>query len=386
MKATIRDVATLRALKPLEIATYLRSQGWRQEADLNGKASLWLLNPAEGGDFDVTVPSRREMGDYALRVGEVLETLAHVEQRSELDVLRDIFTTTADLIRIRTPSRGAENGTLPLDQAVSFVERSRDMMLAAACAALTKRAFFAKRKAQQAMEYLSQVRMGQTEQGSFVLTILSPVPPELKVAQDNLPLGLEPEDPYERHVARTLMESLRALDDAARDAGISGDMAPFEAAVIKGVSANLCDAIVGLSAVSPGDGLDIQVSWSRSRPLAPETPRGVFLASDRIPVIQEAARQFRETAALEDVEIEGAVTRLDRGPEAPEGEVTISGMIDDHWRKVTLSLGREIYSRAVQAHEQRHTVRCTGELVKAGRGYRLENPRRFEIVITDDAG
>ena len=30
------------------------------------------------------------------------------------------------------------------------------------------------------MDYLRQVRMGQTEQGSYVLTILSPVAPELK--------------------------------------------------------------------------------------------------------------------------------------------------------------------------------------------------------------
>ena len=33
----------LQALKPLEVASYLRVQGWRQEADLNGKGSLWLL-------------------------------------------------------------------------------------------------------------------------------------------------------------------------------------------------------------------------------------------------------------------------------------------------------------------------------------------------------
>ena len=30
----------LQALKPLEVASYLRVQGWRQEADLNGKGSL----------------------------------------------------------------------------------------------------------------------------------------------------------------------------------------------------------------------------------------------------------------------------------------------------------------------------------------------------------
>jgi hypothetical protein len=259
MKAQIRDAQALRALKPIDVSAYLRAKGWRQVTDLHGKASLWFLH-VEANEFDVTVPLRREMGDYTLRIGEVLETLAKVEQRSELDILRDLVTATADLIRVRAPSRDAENGTLPLDQAVAFVERSRDMMLAAACAALDKRAFFAKRKAQQAMDYLSHVRMGQTEQGSFVLTILSPVAPELKPAQETLAFITEVSPPYERQVTQTLMASLQTLDEAARSAGALGDMTPFQTAVAKGVSANLCDAIVGLSNVSSGQGLEIQTS------------------------------------------------------------------------------------------------------------------------------
>ena len=192
MKVEIRDPATLSALKPLETAAYLRAMGWRKEADLDGKGSLWLQALPDGEEFDVTLPLKRDLADYALRMGELLRTLAAAERRSELEVLRDVMTTTADLVRVRTPSHSAENGTLPLDQAVSFVERSRDMMLSAACAALEKRAFYAKRKPQQAMDYLRQVRMGQTEQGSYVLTILSPVSPELKAAQGEL-LPKEPE-------------------------------------------------------------------------------------------------------------------------------------------------------------------------------------------------
>ena len=55
--------------------------------------------------------------------------------------------------------------------------------------------------------------MGQTERGSYVLTILSPVPPELRPAQGTL-LPVEPEDPYERLVTLTLMNALAALQRA----------------------------------------------------------------------------------------------------------------------------------------------------------------------------
>jgi hypothetical protein len=370
----------------LELAAYLRANGWRQEADIGGgKGSLWLIHLNDGSEFDVTLPARRDLADYALRMSEVLHTLAEVERRSQLDVLRDIETTTADLVRVRAPRQDTENGTLPLDQAVTFVECSRDMLLAAACAAIEKRPFFAKRKAQQAMDYLGRVRMGQTERGSYVLTILSPVPPELRPAQGTL-IPTEPEDPYERSVMRTLMNALEALQRAAQDAVVGGNMTSFQSAVRQGVSANLCDAVVGLSAVSPGDGLDIQVTWSRTRPVSRETPSRVVLGNDSIPIIEEAARQFREIAPLEDVEIEGFVTRLDRGPEAKEGDVTVTGGVDGQMLRIVLRLGAETYSQAVQAHEERRPVRCTGELVKEGRGYRLRDPRHFEMASRDDGG
>lgn len=383
MKVSVQDAAALRALKPLEMAAYLRTKGWCLEADLHGKGGLWLKTGEGGAEFDVTLPAKREMGDYALRMAEALRTLAEVEDRSQLDVIRDVQTTMADLLRIRAPSREAESGTLPLDQAVSFVERSRDMMLAAACAALVKRPVYAKRKAQQAMDYLSHVRMGQTEQGSYVLTIISPVAPELRPAQGTL-LPIEPEEPYGRQVTRTLMDALNALDEAARTAAVQGDMTPFQAAVSRGVSANLCDAVAGLSAVSPGEGLDIQVSWSRSRPVDGRVPARVLFGSDSLQIIEEAGRRFRETVPSEDFEAEGVVTRLDRGSSATEGDVTVTGNVDGRMHRIVVRLGAETYSEAVRAHDERRTVKCVGDLVKEGRGHRLQNPRHFEVLPADD--
>ena len=57
MRARVREPDALNALKPLEVASYLRVRGWRQEADLNDKGTVWLL-PAQQG-------SVQRMGVYA---------------------------------------------------------------------------------------------------------------------------------------------------------------------------------------------------------------------------------------------------------------------------------------------------------------------------------
>jgi hypothetical protein len=257
-------------------------------------------------------------------------------------------------------------------------------MLAAACATITKRAYFATRKPKLATDYLSRVRMGQTERGSYVLTILSPVTPAL-VPEGELPLDLTPPEPYERQVTRTLAESLAALEGAARQAASSGGMAAFQGAVSQGVSANLCEAVAGLSAVSPEDGLDIQIAWSRTRPAAAAIPSRIVLGSDSIPLIQEAARLFKDIAPLDDVEIEGFVTRLARGPDQEPGGVTVEGLVDGQLRRVLLTLRDAAYSEAVQAHDQRQRVACAGDLVKERGGFRLENPRHFRVLSDEGA-
>jgi hypothetical protein len=382
--ASMNGHHALQALKPLEVASYLRVQGWRQEADLNGKGSLWLLGPGNGQDeADVTLPLRRDLGDFELRMSEVVRTLGRIECRPEAEIVQDLLTTSSDLIRVRAPSRDAESGSLPLEQAVAFVERSRDLVLAAACAAIDKRASYPTRKPTQATDYLSRVRMGQTERGSYVLTILSPVAPVL-VSQPELPLGNGMPDPFERQVTRTLVDGLVALERAARQAAASGGMDAFRQAVQLGVSANLCDAVAGLAAVSPLEGLEVRVAWSRARPRSGAAPTRVFLGSDTIPLIQEAARLFRDTESVEDVEIEGFVTRLARRPDQGSGEITLEGLVEGALRRVSVELSEAVYSLAMQAHQSRQRVSCSGDLVKERGGFRLENPRHFRLLDADD--
>ena len=119
---------------------------WHQDSDLGAKATLWVRT--DGAADEIVLPKRRDFADFDLRMAEVLTTLAKTEARSQLDILRDVQTASADLVRLRAPARDAVDGSLAIEAAVSFVESARDLMLAAACAAIDKRSYFATRKAE----------------------------------------------------------------------------------------------------------------------------------------------------------------------------------------------------------------------------------------------
>ena len=253
-------------------------------------ASLWVKNGDRSDEEDVLVPLRRDAADFALRVSEVLGTLERLEQRSQEEIFSDIFSTSADLVRIRSLTSEAADGTVPLEVAVGLVEHAQELLTAAACAAVEPRPYWARRKPQQAVDFMNQVRMGQTERGSSVITILSPVPPVLRT---DMPAE---SSPFERRVTQTLTRAIHSALHAAKEAAESGDLEPFRRAVPDGVSANLCDALTGLGHISPSRGFEVSVSWSRSRPVEGAHVSSTVVDTDFITLLREASRLFKEAA------------------------------------------------------------------------------------------
>jgi hypothetical protein len=340
--------ASLDSIKPMELTSYLTAKGWARAAARPGKGSVWLSNAEDLDANDVLVPESRRFADYKIRVEQALRSIATNEGRSEEEVLRDVQSSTFDLLRIRVDGPDTESGSLQLEAAAEFVSKSRDMLLAAACSTLDARAVYASNKPKAALNFTKGIKLGQTEVGSFVATPLSPVAPQLRPLQENL--LEEVETPYERRVTETLIRSLQYLDLATREASISGDVSLFVESIPLGVSANLCDAVAGISSVTPGS-IDITMSWASTRPSRHSDKSSIIFDSDSVPIILEAARRFRETAPINDIELKGVVTNLARTPDAREGAVTITAYVEGHVRNVVATLGRDLYGVAIRAQQ-----------------------------------
>jgi hypothetical protein len=344
---------------------------------------VWVRRDGAGEEYEVSIPLVPTFRDFALRMGDVLHVLEVVEERSQLEILRDLFITSADVIRVRLTDHELADGTVPIEDGAQFFAKAKDMMLAAACSAAGPRAYFPSRKPHRATEYLRRTRLGQTEQGSFVLTIISHVPPSLAGKNGEL---FEPEEPFERRVTQTLAHALGAVRRAAEDAASTGQVASFVDAVSQGVSANLCDAIVGLGRCSEVDrNLALDFSWARSRPVPPAVfeSNSIFFPADALPVIEEAGHHLKEASPQEEFEAIGPVVRLERAEGAATGKVTIHCFIDGQPRKVALELSDPDYHLAVTAHDHGQTVRCGGVLVREGRSLRLNNPFEFRLVTEE---
>jgi len=383
MRARVHDSQALEAIRSLEVISYLRATGWTQRDVRPERYSVWSRGNGHG-DYEVTVPLSR-FKDFALRMSEVLETLESSEGRSQLQILADLSISNADVVRISSNIAETADGTIPIEDAVALVQKARDAVLAAACSAIEPRAYFAPRKFDQALDYVRKVKMGQTERGSYTVTVVSKVAPVLQ----QQPIGEleEPdvEEPYERRVVRTLGTGITTIRAAAEVAAATGSLESFEEGIGSGVSANLCNALVGM--VQDREfvrGLEFGFSWSRTRPqIQQEVPTHILISPDSLPVIEEAGRLLRAISPREEFELIGIVVKLDRQPDERFGRVTVLGFIEDRTHSIRMELAGEDYTKAVTAHDERKLIFARGDLFKEGRSYVLKEPRGLQILPAD---
>jgi hypothetical protein len=119
MKASIVDSSALSAVSPLDLTTYLRIRGWLPVGQSGRSAMTWRSSP--DGDYEVLAPLEPGIRDFAQRVAEAMATLSIFENRSQLDIYRDINNAGYDLIRVRAIDPDYAQGTMPVSEAVLLV-------------------------------------------------------------------------------------------------------------------------------------------------------------------------------------------------------------------------------------------------------------------------
>ena len=374
MKVTIADPLLLRSVRPQDLRVYLQSKAWVERGALSEYGAVWLLRRSNQRPMEALVPNTADIDDYPARISDLLSVLEVVEERPQTAILVDIFNVLADVIRVRAADEGTSDGTIQLDDGVRLVRSARDMVLSAASSAADPKPLYPNRPSEQVRAFIQHSRMGQSETGSYVITVLSRIAPPT-----NLELIPGLSDPFERVVTRTLAEALQVVQRGANNALSNGDLKPLTESYRQGVSANLCDAIVEMSGPSR-HALEIIFSWSPAYPIPADSPERVKLQPEHISIIEEAGKRLRETAPQEDFQLVGVVIGLQRAEGDILGKITVLGFVENKPRRVYLELASEAYEKAAGAHLARIPVSCTGELVKLGRTYVLKDVRTFDVV------
>jgi hypothetical protein len=160
----------------------------------------------------------------------------------------------------------------------------------------------------EAMKLLDRARFGQTEVGSFVITIECSVAPTLQASL----LDDDVDAPMERKAIARLAIGLVATQTAMVESLTSGGIAAFEKRTREGVSANLCDAIAEMLEATNAESVKTSFAFAANRPVKKSFPQSVTFTADSAGTLREAATQMRATTSYLGIELLGPVFKLQR--------------------------------------------------------------------------
>ena len=82
-----QQIEKFKYINPHQVENYLIAHDWVQQQQTGDKASIWTLN-----GFEILLPLKPEIIDFSRRMGEVVETLALKENRSQIEIFSDLIT------------------------------------------------------------------------------------------------------------------------------------------------------------------------------------------------------------------------------------------------------------------------------------------------------
>ena len=228
-----------------------------------------------------------------------------------------------DLAQIRLPKTESD-GSIPISAGARIIRESRNMLLAAACSASYPQPAFSVRRHAHARRYVKDVRLSQTERGSFVINLLSPVRQSLDDAEsvedglspmstvrhslavvESVELELIPPPPirqppdgadetFPRRAARKLASGLKALREAADFSNGGSNFTAFEEMVEDGVSANLCEAVGKMVGKRNPVEIEISVKWALAIPPPKEDGAPILFSGPDARILDEASKILKK--------------------------------------------------------------------------------------------
>ena len=373
MRASIQNRDALLAVSPAALSGYARAEGWSKAEAYGDFSDIYVAK----GLPEIVLPRTENLDDYANVVATLIEIFARVADVDGLSLYRDLVTADRDVIRMRAAD--SDDGTVSMIEGVDFVRGASDVVLAAACSYHNPQPLYRARANIEALEYLRQMRLGQTEQGSFIITLHSPVvPPPMQMPFDFDPENLPDDDTEVRRITKHLASILKSARKAI-EGTVSGRFDAFIKVVPDGVSANLCEALDLM--IAPFSAMDVSFVWARTRPKARER---IQFSNDDAPILREAARAFRQQEPRLDKSLSGFVNILTRPEDEEEGKISLKTEIDGKTQSVTAVLSQSEYSRAIKAHADQAMVVFEGDLERVGHRWNLRNPRIKTVIPNEE--
>lgn len=359
---------------PRRLEKYLHSCGWVEDYLISNKAKVWHRPEEIFFDLEIIQPLDQSLRDYTQRLYDAIQVLSEFEERSIIKIIENVINFDSDIVKIRVMSPDVDGGNIPLDDGVLLFEKAKELLVSSSLSTFKKKRFYSGSWPSAVKDFLDTLRFGQTERGSYIVNIIAPI---IDFSEIDIP---EADTSITRSITNNLASSLRATSVAIEKYEKTKDSLCFEEAILSGVSANLCDAIIGISGSAHNRDVEISIELAASERDSQEIVKHHRFLSQHIPILNTASEYFKGNFIIKNYEAYGLVTRMDHEATEEYGVIRVASLVNGTTKNISIQLNLDDYWEAVKAHKPKLPVSCHGDLHVTPRSATLVDPRGFAIV------
>lgn len=318
--------------------------------------------------FQITVPCNRELRDYAYAMRKAIGVLSITESKSEEQLILELLNPISDILRVRHISSTVENGSILFEDAINLYENSKKLLTNAALDATNYKRLYKGRTCEYVQQFISKCRYGQTEIGSYVISLVCPF---VKIEEDGTvqQLSIFSEESncahsITRKATKKIMDSISLIKTTIENGGNLSDLIEDET---KHISVSFIESLSNLNISNENNGIEIKAKWAPTICDNISTVNQISLNHDYYSPLKSIVDKYREKDEQDSCTIEGKISLLQATPKIEErktGIVKLAYISDDgkKTKKLQLVLDKDNYNIAISAHQAGKTVRAIGTL------------------------
>lgn len=371
-------------INPSVFVKYLKDTGWKLFPMEKTYIKVFQIYKENGEAFQVIIPLDNHLSDYKNAMYEAIETVAYVENQPTEQLLLFLLNPNTDILKIRLEKEEIEAGNILFDDAIRLYENIKKLVVATAQDILHPQRYHQGRIDSSISQFISKCKFGQTEVGSYVISIVCPFT-ELDDVDGCRQLSIFSEeeqcaDSLTRKVTNKIMTNVAHIKGYI-DEGDFDKLHSEESNEI--ISANFYEALAGLNLDAEGSSVEFTVHWSPAVKLNRCATDRILLSHNYYQPITAAIQKAKEQSGSKS-KIFGKIKRLESTPDLSNrisGKITVVYLDgNDRKRTVEVQLAKEDYDKAIEAHSHGDYIEIVGDIQQTGQRNVIASCDYFGII------
>lgn len=367
LRATDYRTMASQLLVPDVLAKF-RALGWKNVPVERKYIQVFTYRNEESEFFQAIVPTDRILTDFDSAMLRAADTVARATKRGLESVLQEWANPVSDILRIRLNNPRFNNGCILFDDAVRLYNKTKALIKYAAMDAESPAASHGQRDISKVSKFLSRCRFGQTEIGSYVVSVVLPF------RSDDTDQMFDNNDLYQNSLTRRTTHKLMESLDIVTNAGLTAEpIQNLTDCILKEnkFSLEFLSTLGELTQFQSDSQITLDGIWdatvTSNRPLE----RSITLCRDQTEYIKEAFHFVMAKINKGVTGFMGYVRHLDANPNKEQrdgGVIEMQGVSSGGGVKcLKVELLNENYEQAIEAHKEGRGIIVSGDYIGRNR-------------------